>query len=86
MKLPGIVTNVVDFGAFVDVGVHQDGLVHVSQLADLYVEHPSKVVKVGQRVTVTVIEVDVERRRISLSMRSRNPKGRGEATSGKRPS
>ncbi len=70
MKLPGIVTNVVDFGAFVDVGVHQDGLVHVSQLADRYVEHPSKVVKVGQRVVATVLEVDVERRRISLSLRS----------------
>jgi len=72
MKLPGIVTNVVDFGAFVDVGVHQDGLVHISQLADRYVEHPSSVVKVGQRVTVTVVEVDVERKRIGLSMR-RNP-------------
>ncbi|MEW5825329.1 MAG: Tex family protein [Candidatus Bipolaricaulota bacterium] len=69
MKLPGIVTNVVDFGAFVDVGVHQDGLVHVSQLADCFVEHPSKVVKVGQRVTAFVLEVDVERRRISLSLR-----------------
>ncbi|MGD9676179.1 MAG: Tex family protein [Candidatus Bipolaricaulia bacterium] len=73
MKLPGIVTNVVDFGAFVDVGVHQDGLVHVSQLADRYVEHPSKVVKVGQRVVATVLEVDAERRRISLSLRSRSP-------------
>ncbi|MGB2983816.1 MAG: helix-hairpin-helix domain-containing protein, partial [Candidatus Bipolaricaulia bacterium] len=70
IKLPGIVTNVVVFGAFVDVGVHQDGLVHVSQLADRYVEHPSSVVKVGQRVTVTVVEVDVERKRIGLSMRS----------------
>ncbi|MCX6093853.1 MAG: Tex family protein [Candidatus Bipolaricaulota bacterium] len=69
MKLPGIVTNVVDFGAFIDVGVHQDGLVHVSQLADRFVEHPSKVVKVGQRVTVFVLEVDVERGRISLSLR-----------------
>jgi uncharacterized protein len=69
MKLPGIVTNVVDFGAFVDIGVHQDGLVHVSQLADRYVEHPSSVVRVGQRVTVTVVEVDIERGRIGLSMR-----------------
>jgi uncharacterized protein len=69
MKLPGIVTNVVDFGAFVDVGVHQDGLVHISQLADRYVEHPSSIVKVGQRVTVTVVDVDVERKRIGLSMR-----------------
>ncbi len=70
MKLPGIVTNVVDFGAFVDVGVHQDGLIHVSQLADRYVEHPSSVVSVGQRVVVTVLELDVERRRISLSLRT----------------
>jgi len=71
MKLPGIVTNVVDFGAFVDVGVHQDGLVHISQLADRYVEHPSSVVKVGQPVSVTVLDVDVDRRRIGLSIRSR---------------
>ena len=77
MKLPGIVTNVVDFGAFVDIGVHQDGLVHVSQLADQYVEHPSSVVKVGQRVTVTVLDVDVDRSRIGLSMR-RNPKQRAQ--------
>ena len=70
MTLPGIVTNVVDFGAFVDVGVHQDGLVHVSRLADRYVEHPSTVVRVGQTVVVHVIEVDVDRRRISLSMRT----------------
>jgi len=69
MRVPGIVTNVVNFGAFVDVGVHQDGLVHISQLADRFVEHPSSVVKVGQHVTVTVLEVDVDRRRISLSMK-----------------
>jgi len=69
MKLPGVVTNVVAFGAFVDVGVHQDGLVHISQLADRYVEHPSSVVKVGQRVTVTVVDVDVARNRIGLSMK-----------------
>ncbi len=85
MKLPGIVTNVVDFGAFVDVGVHQDGLVHVSQLADRYVEHPSKVVKVGQRVVATVVEVDVERKRISLSLRTQQgarPKTEGPESSG----
>lgn len=69
MKLPGIVTNVVNFGAFVDVGVHQDGLVHISQLADRFVENPSSVVKVGQHVTVTVLEVDVDRHRVSLSMK-----------------
>ncbi len=84
MRLPGIVTNVVDFGAFVDIGVHQDGLVHVSQLADRYVEHPSKVVKVGQRVVVTVLEVDAERRRISLSLRSPRSAGRG-APQGEQP-
>jgi len=69
MKVPGIVTNVVNFGAFVDIGVHQDGLVHISQLADRYVENPSSVVKVGQHLTVTVMEIDVDRRRISLSMK-----------------
>jgi len=71
MKLPGIVTNVTAFGAFVDVGVHQDGLVHVSQLADNFVKDPGEVVKVSQRVTVTVTEVDLARKRIALSMRSR---------------
>ncbi|MBL9139924.1 MAG: RNA-binding transcriptional accessory protein [Verrucomicrobiales bacterium] len=72
MKLPGIVTNVTAFGAFVDVGVHQDGLVHVSQLADRFVKDPAEVVKVGQKVRVTVTEVDLERKRIALSMRA-NP-------------
>jgi uncharacterized protein len=69
MKLPGVVTNVTAFGAFVDVGVHQDGLVHVSQLADRYVSDPNQVVKVAQRVEVTVLEVDLDRKRISLSMK-----------------
>jgi len=69
IKLPGIVTNVTNFGAFVDVGVHQDGLVHISQLADKYVSDPSEVVKVGQKVMVTVTEVDLNRNRIALSMR-----------------
>ena len=71
MKLPGIVTNVPAFGAFVDIGVHQDGLVHVSQLADTFVKDASEVVKVSQRVNVTVTEVDLPRKRIALSMRSR---------------
>jgi protein Tex len=70
-RLPGLVTNVTAFGAFVDVGVHQDGLVHVSQLADRFVRDPAEVVRVGQRVTVTVLEVDHQRHRISLSMRER---------------
>ena len=71
MKLPGIVTNVVDFGAFVDIGVHQDGLIHISQLADKYIESPASIVRVGQRVTVTVLEVDVGRRRIGLSLKQK---------------
>ena len=70
MSLPGIVTNVTAFGAFVDVGVHQDGLVHISQLADRFVRDPSEVVQVGQKVRVRVLEVDLARRRIALSMRS----------------
>ncbi len=69
MKLPGIVTNVTNFGAFVDIGVHQDGLVHVSQLANTYVSDPNTVVKVQQQVMVTVTEVDVQRKRIALSMK-----------------
>ena len=69
MKLPGVVTNVTDFGAFVDVGVHQDGLVHISQLVDRFVRNPSDIVKVQQQVWVTVLEVDLERKRISLSMK-----------------
>jgi uncharacterized protein len=70
MRVPGIVTNVTRFGAFVDVGVHQDGLVHISNLADRYVRDPSEVVRTGQQVTVTVLEVDAKRRRIGLSMRT----------------
>ena len=68
MKLPGIVTNVTDFGAFVDIGVHRDGLVHVSKLSHEFVRNPREIVRVGQAVDVTVIEVDSERNRISLSM------------------
>jgi uncharacterized protein len=69
-KLPGIVTNVTAFGCFVDIGVHQDGLVHISQLADAFVQNPAEVVKPGQKVTVTVTEVDIPRKRIALSMKS----------------
>jgi protein Tex len=69
MVLDGIVTNLVAFGAFVDIGVHQDGLVHVSQLADRFVKDPGDIVKVGQRVSVTVMSVDLERNRIALSMK-----------------
>lgn len=74
MRLPGIVTNVTAFGAFVDVGVHQDGLVHVSQLSDRFVSNPADVVKVGQRVSVVVTEVDAARSRIGLSMKTRPEK------------
>ncbi len=70
MELEGIVTNVANFGAFVDIGVHQDGLVHISQLADRFVDDPKKVVKVGQVVKVRVLEVNEKLKRISLSMRS----------------
>jgi uncharacterized protein len=70
MKLPGIVTNVTNFGAFVDVGVHQDGLVHISHLSDKFVKDPKEAVTVQQKVTVTVVEVDVPRKRIGLSMKS----------------
>ncbi len=69
MRVPGIVTNVTNFGAFVDIGVHQDGLVHISQLADHFVRDPSDVVSVRQKVDVTVLNVDLERKRISLTMR-----------------
>jgi len=69
MKLKGTVRNVIDFGAFVDIGVHQDGLVHISQLANHYVRHPSDVVKVGDIVEVSVLEVDINKKRISLSMK-----------------
>ncbi|MCX5805700.1 MAG: Tex family protein [Proteobacteria bacterium] len=72
MKLPGIVTNVTAFGAFVDIGVHQDGLVHISQLSNRFIKNPNDAVKVHQKVTVTVIDVDIGRKRISLSMKD-NP-------------
>ena len=74
MKLPGIVTNVTAFGAFVDIGVHQDGLVHISQLSDHFVKDPAEVVKVHQKVMVTVMEVDLARKRIGLSMKTNTDK------------
>jgi uncharacterized protein len=70
MRLPGIVTNVTAFGAFVDIGVHQDGLVHISQLGDRFIKDPAEVVKVQQKVMVTVTEVDLPRKRIALSMKA----------------
>ncbi|MDA9121460.1 S1 RNA-binding domain-containing protein, partial [Flavobacteriales bacterium] len=72
MELPGIVTNITAFGAFVDVGVKQDGLVHISQLADRFIKEPTDVVSVNQHVKVKVLEVDAARKRIALSMKGLN--------------
>lgn len=83
LRLPGIVTNVAAFGAFVDVGVHQDGLVHVSELSDEFVKDPSEVVKVQQRVQVTVLEVDIPRKRISLSMKTQSESGKPHHNAGR---
>ena len=83
MRLQGVVTNVANFGAFVDIGVHQDGLVHISQLSDRFVKDPREAVKVGQVVKVTVLEVDVERKRIALSMKSgARPESGGKGDAG----
>jgi uncharacterized protein len=71
MELPGIITNITNFGAFVDIGVHQDGLVHVSQLADRFVRDPNEVVSLNQKVMVRVLEVDVARKRINLTMKKK---------------
>ena len=76
MELPGIVTNITNFGAFVDIGVHQDGLVHVSQLANRYVSDPTQVVRLHQHVRVRVIGVDLRRGRISLSMKMNGSNGK----------
>ncbi|WP_200979595.1 Tex family protein [Echinicola sp. 20G] len=86
MKLPGIITNITNFGAFVDIGVHQDGLVHLSHLADRYISDPNEVVTVNQKVEVTVMEVDLNRKRIGLSMKS-DPfaeRGKGKTDGGNR--
>jgi uncharacterized protein len=79
MKLEGVVTNVTAFGAFVDIGVHQDGLVHVSELSDNFVSDPSGVVKAGDRLSVTVIGIDRARGRISLSAKSKPGFGQSSA-------
>lgn len=89
MKLPGIITNVTKFGVFVDIGVHQDGLIHISHLADRFISDPSEVVKVQQKVQVTVLEVDEARKRISLSMKGdagavMKPKGAGGTAGAKK--
>jgi protein Tex len=79
MRVPGIVTNVTAFGAFVDIGVHQDGLVHISQMADRFIKDPNEVVKVQQKVMVTVLDVNLAKQRIGLSMK-------GPAKAGPKPS
>lgn len=94
MKIPGIVTNITNFGAFVDVGVKQDGLVHISHLANRYISDPNEAVKLGQKVMATVLEVDIARKRIALSLkdggertevRSQKPDTRGQKPAGKKP-
>jgi uncharacterized protein len=69
MRLPAIITNITRFGAFADIGIKQDGLIHISQLADRFIKDPGEVVKIGQHVNVRVVEIDVKRKRIALSMR-----------------
>ncbi len=87
LRLPGIVTNVTAFGAFVDIGVHQDGLVHISQMSDDFVKNPADVLKVGQRVQATVLEIDMPRKRIALSLKTKveiGPRADRKAEAGKR--
>jgi uncharacterized protein len=85
MTLEGIVTNVTAFGAFVDIGIHQDGLVHVSEIADRFVRDPSEVVKTGDKITVKVIGIDKARNRVSLSARTKpRPQQDGARPSGPR--
>ncbi|MDF2432949.1 MAG: protein Tex [Mucilaginibacter sp.] len=89
MKLPGIVTNITNFGAFVDIGVHQDGLVHLSQITNRFIKDANEILKVAQKVEVTVTEVDINRKRIALSMKENEPKPvereRREPNSNQRP-
>jgi uncharacterized protein len=86
MTVPGIVTNITNFGVFVDIGVKQDGLVHISQLSNTYVSDPNEVVKLQQKVMVTVMEVDIARKRISLSMKGNKPAaGKSQGGGGQRP-
>ena len=76
MELNGVVRNVIDFGVFVDIGVHQDGLVHITQISDGYVKHPSEVLSVGEKVHVRVLGVDTKKNKISLTLKtSKNPGG-----------
>jgi len=86
VKLTGVVTNITAFGAFVDIGVHQDGLVHLSEMADRYVKAPSDIVKVGQKIEVTVLAVDAQRKRISLSMKKTPGEKAGDHKAAAEPS
>ena len=86
MELEGTVTNVANFGAFVDIGVHQDGLVHISQLSDNFVSDPNQIVKVGQVVKVRVLEVNAQLKRVSLSMKAGAAANTGGAANDNRPS
>jgi uncharacterized protein len=86
MKIPGIVTNITNFGAFVDVGVKQDGLVHISHLANRYISDPNEAVKLGQKVMATVLEVDTARKRIALSLKEGGQEGRQQSSAGSRQS
>ena len=78
MTVPGIVTNITNFGAFVDIGVKQDGLVHISQLGNSFISDPNQVVKLQQKVMVTITEVDVARKRIALTMKDQSKPARRE--------
>ena len=82
MRLEGVVTNVTAFGAFVDIGVHQDGLVHISEMSDTFIKDPHEVVKTGQVVSVVVMDVDVARKRIGLSMKQGGKRPAGPAPKG----
>jgi len=82
MKLPGVITNVTHFGAFIDIGVHQDGLVHISRLSKKYIKDPLEVCTVGQKVDAWVLEIDEERKRISLSL---NDPGEGRSSDSSAP-
>jgi uncharacterized protein len=89
MELPGIVTNLTRFGAFVDIGVKQDGLVHVSEIANRYISDPAEALKLGQKVKVKVLEIDIQRKRIALSIKqtepSQAPRQRRESSNSNKP-
>ena len=84
MVLPGVVTNITAFGAFVDIGVKQDGLVHISHLSNKFISNPNEAVKLNQKVQVTVLEIDVARKRISLSMKDKEKSGGGQQQGARR--